>query len=368
MNYPQQGWPGQPQQPQPGYPQGYPQQPPQQGYPQGYPQQQQQQQQQPYAPQPGYPAQQGGYPQQGGYGAGPSAWDQAYEMGDASGAMYAEGWFLATVQESAFGTTQAGDKEAWKVKFNLDAGPNAGAPITTTLAMSLKKNSGEDNTGGLSILFRKLRALGIPVGEKYGDGPGSQPFWRPQPQTGQPIPGEVVAQMMMGRQVEVEIVSDHEWNNSKVRGIRMPRGAAPPAGAPTQAAPGGAPMPPQAYQGQPQQQPAFGGYQPGPPAQGYPQQPPQPVGGQPGYPQQPGAPYPGQPGMGQFTQQGQAQQPGPPMQQGPAPMQGAPGPMPPTQQQPAPAMPGAGMSPNGQPMQQEQQQPGMAPPMPPWAS
>jgi len=357
------GYPPQQQAP-PGYQQGPPQYAPQQ-YQQGYPPQQQQ----------GYgPAQQQGYGPPGGQ----NLWQQAYDLGDASGASYVEGWWPAEVVENAYGTTQAGDKEAWKTRFKFAPGtPNEGKIISTTLSMSLKQNDGQDNTKGLAALFRKLRAMGVPVGEKYGDPAGSQPFWNADPATGRPAMSfEQAAPMVIGRHVEVEVVYDADWGNSKVRGIRMQRGQ---AGAPAQQA--GPPV-------QQQQQGAYPGGPAGPPMPGYAQQPPQPVGGQMAYNpvgtgQQPPPPgygqagppaqqwqgqqqVPGHPGgMGEFAPQQQPGQPAAPpqQQQYAAPQQPAAGP--PAQQMPPPQPPAPGQY-NGQQQGQPADQ-GGAPPIPPWA-
>lgn len=386
MGYPpQQPWQGQPQQ-------GYGQPPAQPGYGQqpqyGPPGGQQGYQQQ--GP-PGYPAQgyqQGGPPQYGppggGYGQpGGDPWQAAYDMADATGAAYTAGWWLAQASEAEFGTTRAGDKEAWKVKFQFLAGPDAGKTITTTLSMSLRKNDGTENKNGTAILFRKLRAFGIPVGPKFGGPQDEVPFFVQWP--GSHVFGPMVAQIMTTRQVDIEVVYDDQWDNYKIRGIRMPRSAAGGGMAP---APAGMQQgPPPTQQGQWQQP------QPGP------QGPAQPVYGQQGPPQGQGN-YPlppGQDGYGQQGPPGYAPTPAAPgvpqpTPQGPAPAMGPPGgmaefqqgqtwnPAGPPQQMPPPQAPGPqqqqmqqqgpppnGQVPPGQPQQAQQAPPGAgAPPVPPW--
>jgi hypothetical protein len=310
-----------------------------------------------------------------------------YDNADTStGGDYETGWHPAHAEQCEYGLTQRQDKYAWTPVFRFDSGPNAGKQMTTTMAISEFKNDGEVNTGGTAKLYRQLGALGVPVGEKFGDPPGSPSFW----QLG--WTGEQVAAFMVSNPapVQIQVYYDDKWGNFKVGGIRRMRG---PGGAPVQA--------PQAPQQAPA--PAMGGYQPGPPAPGYavPGQPPAPAQGYPpqqapapaqGYQQAPpqyqagpppqGAPQPVQPPQGQGWQPAQAAppqqgippqhpmsefQPGttwnPAGQQAPPPQQAAP-PGAPPQQAPAP------MPPNGMPPQQGQvpgqppQQGGVAPP--PW--
>jgi hypothetical protein len=364
MNYPQQGWPGQPPQ-QPGYPQQ-----PQQGYPQqGYPQQQQ--------PQGGYPAAYPAAPAQG------STWDfgTLYGQADNSNLLYPEGPADMVVEEASFGKTRGGDKAQWIVKGRTTTGENAGKmPLTTQITITpVDPNAPEEDQRrqkrGLGLMFRRLGALGVPVpdpqdptGQRCLN--GDQPFWALG------WTPEQVAQFIVGRPF-TGALKNEEWEGmmrTKVRDIRPPR-----PGAPTdwpregqQVAPV---QPPQVY-APPQQ-----GYaQPGPPPQApgpwqQPQQPQPPA--QQGPPQQvPGAPawaqppVPGAGGYQEFTPQGQGfqpnfmQPPGPAQQQAPPP-QGAP------QAAPVPQPPWQGQqSANGQPsapQEQPGQQPGAAPQQPPWA-
>lgn len=354
-----------------GYPN--PQQPYQQGPPPGYGPQQGppgygQQQPQGYPPQQGYgppagpgyqqgpPVPPGGYGYQQGGGTAQPNWDQMYEGGDPNagtgGKVFAEGWWPATVAEASYGLTRNGDKYAWTVKFTLASGPDAGSPITTTMAISEYKKDGSPNPAGIGILFRQLGSMGIPVGDKFGGQPGSQPYWR------MGWTGDHVAQALVGHPADIQIKTDPEYGNSKVNAIRAPR-------QPGQA-PGGAQQAPQPAPQQPPMAPAMGGYQGGPVAQGYAQPGPQGVqGGQPVMPQpyqaQAGPPA-AQPGTAEFTP-GQtwnpAQQAGPPQA---APQQAQQGPpqQPPWNGAGPPQQPAAGQAPG--------QQPGMggAPQAPPW--
>ena len=305
------GYPQDPQYPpqggQYGPPPGQPGYPPQQGYPQ----------QGGYAPQQGPPPGQYPPPPQQAVGAGVN-WDRWYAEADASGGSYTTGWHPAAVDSCEFGRTRNGDKEAWLVKFKFTAGPNAGRLINDTEAISEMTRDGQPNTGGMSALFRRLRALGVPVGEKFGDAPGTVPWWHQ-------MSPQQVAQMMTGRQAEIN-VGDSEFgfrvNDIRPAGQAAQATAGPygPPGAPVPQ-PGPQAPPPYGYQGPPQ---APQGYpQQGPPQQAPPQQAPQygPAGA---------------PGTGHFTQQGQAQQPWNGQQQAP---QGPP-PQQPAQQGPQPGAAG----------------------------
>jgi hypothetical protein len=347
MAYPPQqpGWPGQ-QPPQQGYQQqpGYGP-PPQQGYgppPGGG-----------YGPPPAPPG--GGYgpPQQGGGWGAPQDvnWDRMYEEGDpGAGSGYTPGDYPFVVDSAVWGPTSKGDKWMWTIKCRFTGGPHANGMITAYRAISEYKDDGSPNAAGIAILFGELRALGIPVGEKYGDPPGTQPYWRLG------WTGEQVAQAMVGKNGIVRVENDDR--GGKARRIKPAT-----AGQVTQA-PAPQPGPP-----------AYGGYQPGPPA------------GQPAYPQpgpQPGGypPQAGQPGTGQFTPGGQGQQPwnpGPPAQGPPQQYAPQPGGNPYPPQQPQPGQPPqagppqqpwpANGAPPGQPAGPPQQpQAGGAPPQPPWAA
>lgn len=335
---------GPPPQPAPGYGQ--------QGYP---PQQQPPYGQGPYSGPP--PPQQGYGPPQGGGQGGEPVWDRMYENSEpgAGGLLLEpEGRWPAVITASVWGPSKDGTKWGWTITAQFTDGPHAGKSLVTSRIISEYKNDGTPNTAGISILFGELQAMGIPVGEKYGDPPGTVPFWR---QGG----GQAAAQAMAGRPVMVQTKNDYDYGNTKIQRIRAPR-----PGQPTQAPP--APQQPAA--GQPA--PAMGGYQPGPPAPGY--GPPQ---GQPaGYPPQ-GGPVPPQSwqqasaatggGMGEFAQ-GQTWNPGPPA----APQQAPAGPpaQPPWAQQPNGAPPPQGPPAGQQPPQaappQNQPQMGGAPPAPPW--
>lgn len=342
MGYPpQQPW-QQPQQPQ-GYPPqpGYGQ-PPQQGYQQAPPG---------YGPPPaqGY-GQPPAAPQGGGYGqpAGEPVWDRMYETGDpnAAGGLLLDppGRFPAVVTESVWGPSRNGDKWGWTIKVQFTQGPHTGKALSTSRVISEYKNDGSPNTAGIAILFGELQAMGIPVGEKYGDPPGTVPFFR------QPGGPQAAATAMVNRHVLTQIETDEAYGNSKVRRIRpLPGGGAQAAAQPQAAA---APGPPQ------------GGYQAGPP-QGYPQPPSQQ---QFAYGQQAQAPQSWQAasaasggGTGEFAP-GSTWNPGQPQQGPPAPPQGPPaGPpaQPPWQGQAN----GAPQQPAGPP----QGQMGGAPGQPPWA-
>lgn len=312
---------------------GYPQNPPQPGqWPQQGPPQQG-----PYGAQPGqqFPGQAGPPPQQG-YGppqgqwgapaqAGPPAaaqgWgdgppqpdlDRLYENSKETGGDYAAGTWPFTVTEAAYGPTAKGDKWMWRAKLQLGGGPDAGRVITAYLVLV------EDNDGLMFRTFSWLQALGVPVGEKFGDQPGTVPYWR------QGWTGDQVAQAITGRGGMATIKNDD-------RGGKVDKIAAP----------------------------AAGGYPAAPAPQGYAQGPPQ--GPPPGPPQQ-GPPAPQQQAWGQSPQPY-----GPPAQQGPPQGGYAPQGPPPPQQQAGPPQqaPWPG---NGQPQQaaapqagQQQGGPGPAP-------
>ena len=361
MGYPQQPYPGQPA------PQGYPQQPypqqPQQGYPQ--------------APPPGYgqpPAAPQGYPQQPppGYQQGPPppaaagyggqamepAWAAMYEAGDPSkmGGSYtlpapSEGTWPAVVIKSVWGQSRNG-KPGWTpIEIQFTDGPHAGQKLSDRRIISEKQRDGvTPNDAGIAILFGELRAMGVPVGEKFGDPPGTVPFFAQGPGG-----GERAAATMVGKPILARIKTDPDGYGSKIDRIM--------AAQPGQAAPGVAGQPAQAP---PQQyaapQPAAAG-----PPQGYPQQPPAAMPPQ-GYPAAPPQGYPAQP-PAQYPQQAAAAPPGPANPGGPgleqfAPQQAAAAPQaaPPQQGYPQP---------NGAPVQQQPAAappPQGAPPMPPWAS
>jgi len=393
MSYPPNPqYPGQPQQPpggyqQQGYPQGYPGNPPQQAPP-GYgppPQQG-------YGPpaQPGYgPPAPMGY-EQGGYGPPEPNWSAMAEGADTStGGDYEVGWWPAHAISCEYGLTRKQDKYCWTPVFQFDGGPNNSRKMTTTLAIVERLNDGTDAGGLTAKLYRQVGALGVPVGEKFGQ-PGVTPFWQ-LGWTGEQVAG-LIAQT--GAPVEIQVYYDKDWGNYKIGGIRTPRtaGGQRVAGPPVQAQQAPAPaasygppqvpphpaqaMPPQQGYGPPQQAPAPmqapppgpPQYQAGPPPQGAPQQ------WQPGQPPPQQVPNPGQAGLGQFTPEGQGWQPGmpPPQQPGQPPAA-------PPQQYAAPQQPAAGPPaqapgpmqppPHGYPPQQGQpmpgqQQPGVAPP--PW--
>jgi len=333
-------YPGQPQYPGQQPQQGYPPQQPQQGYPQQAPPQQ-------YGPpQPGSygPPAPGGYgppvPQgydQGGYGPAEPNWQAMADTADTStGGDYEPGWWLAHAISCEYGLTRKQDKYCWTPVFQFDGGPNNGRKMTTTLAISERKNDGTDNPGGNAKLYRQIGALGAPVGEKFGQ-QGVTPFWQ-MGWTGEQVAGVI---QQAGAPVEIQVYYDKDWGNYKIGGIRSPRSATGHAMAPpmAQQAPQGS-MPP--GQAPPQQAPApaMGGYQPGPPAQGY------------GPPQQAPAPV-------------QAPPPGPPQYQAGPPPQGAPQQVPPQQWQPGqapPQQPGTGMQEFAPGTTWNPGQPGAAPP------
>jgi hypothetical protein len=377
MNYPQGPW---------GPPQGQPQQG---GW--GQPDQNQgwQQPQNQWAP-----------PQQVPQGGGDYDFATLYGMADHSaGYLFAEGWYDAVVEESAYGRSKDGSKGQWTVKFRTTSGADAGrSPLTTTISISPKKNDGTDNAVGLGIMFRHLAALGVPVPDPADPSKtlnGPQPFWI------MGISYDQVAASMVGRPVRIKVVHDEydSTTRNKIRDIRpaqagntalaqqqpqqaqgwQPQGPSqqpqqawgqppaqqgPPPGWQGQQAPQGPPQggpgaPPWA-QG-PQQAPAAGGWQQGPPAPQAPQQ----MQGQPPVPGAPPWAQPGQPGAGgtaEFTPQGQSQQPGVTQQPG----QSGPPQLPWNQQ--AGAAPQQGFA-NGGPQQAPQGQagPGDGPAAPmPW--
>jgi hypothetical protein len=350
----QQGPPPQ-QPPPPGYGQpqqdyGQLQQPGQyQQPPQGQPQYQQPQQ-----PQGGYPQPGGGYPapQQGGGSGGDYDYDSLYQGADHSGGYINPKDYEAVIDNSEYGRTKDGTKGQWSVKFKItEAGPYQGHTISNNFSISPQKNDGTDNSQGLGILFRHLRAMGVPT-------PPEQPFWAVWPKPQYNTEAEA-AKVMVGRAVIIT-VADDTYNGSTRSRVRDVRPAGPGQQAPQQAAapqgyaqPGGyqqqqAPAAWNAQQGQPAAQgpapvsgPPAGQYQQGPPEAAAP-----PWGqqqGQPAVPQaNPGVPPP----AGQPQYQGQQQLPTTP---GAPPYQGAP-------------PQGQGYEQNGQ---QQQPQNG-APPAAPW--
>lgn len=283
MGYPGQQQPpwSQPQQPQPGpggYPPGggYTGQPPQGGQ---------------YGAPPGYGPQGYGQPPQQGYGqpGGEPNWGQMYEQGEVrAGGMPLEptGKFPMVIAESEYGPHfKDGTKWGWKLKAQFTEGPHAGKVLSHNMAISEYKDDGTPNTVGMGILFRELAILGVPVGDKYGDPPGTVPFFAQQGG------GYAAAQIMVGKPFTAELYNDDY--GAKIKNLRPVR---PGHGAPAQ---------PQQGQ-QAQQQFSY-------PAQGAPQ----------GYPQSGGGPQAPQPWQAAQTQ-------------------AAPGQTPPTPQAGAPATQGGG--------------------------
>jgi len=366
-------------------PQGYPQQGPPPGYGPNPPQQQP-----PYyqgAPQQGPPAPAGygppapagyGPPQgydQGGYGPPEPNWQAMADGADTStGGDYEPGWWPAHAITCEYGLTRKQDKYCWTPVFQFDGGPNNGRKMTTTLSISETLNDGSSASGLTAKLYRQVGALGVPVGEKFGQ-PGVTPFWQ-MGWTGEQVAG-VIAQT--GAPVEIQVYYDKDWGNFKIGGIRTARNAQgrAVAGPPMQAQAG--PPAPGMQQGPPMQAPqpaqaAPQGY-PGQPAQAPPQQyaAPQPAAaGPPPQQWQPGqGGIPPQNPMAEF-QPGTTWNPGQPgPQQGPPPQapQGYPQQAPPQAGPPAQA-PGPMQPPNGYPPQQGQPQPGQPPqgsvPPSPW--
>jgi hypothetical protein len=313
--------PGPPQGPPPGYgpPQGGP---PQQGY--GPPQGQ-------------YGPPQQGYPQQAAPGQDPGEainWDQWYAEADASqgGGSYTTGWFQAQLADGDWTQTRNG-KPCFKLGFKIVAGPDAGRKIRDTETISEMTRDNQRNTGGMAAVFRRLTVIGIPCGEKWGDPPGTRPWWHWAQTRAQSAAMAIQAAVQNPRTVEIQIGYSTEFGYSvdDVRALagqpqQAPQGSYGPPGAPPPAQGGMAPQP---YGQQPQ--PAAG---PPPGAYG-------PAGGY---------------GTEQFTPQGMAQQ-GPPQGQ---PQQGYGQQVPPNgyPQQAAPQ--GAPQQPQGPP------QAGGPPGQPPW--
>lgn len=299
--------------------------PPQQGY--GPPPQQG------YGPPPqgggyGPPPGQGGYgpppgqPQQGGYG-GPAepAWGEMYDQGDPSAqAGYTPGRHPFVVEEATYGPTNSGDKWMWTLKLRFTSGPHANGMITAYRAISHYKQDGSPNIQGIAILYGELRALGIPVGEKYGDPQGTVGFWAQGPKVNgwgqQAFTGDSVAPAMVGRQGVVLVENDER--GGKAKRIYPPQGAGQaPAGPPQQAQQAGPQYGPSGMA--PPTQPGGPAYYSPVAAQqgGSPQPGPQPVGGPPGMQAFGQAPQGQPPGVPSYTQQAQpAQWPQAPPQQG----------------------------------------------------
>jgi hypothetical protein len=338
MGYPgqqQSPW-GQPQQPQQGY--GQPQQPQggQYGAPPGY------------GPQGYGPSPQQGYGQMGGE----PNWGQMYEQGEVrSGGMPLEpaGRFPMVVTESEYGAHFSdGTKWGWKLKAQFTDGPHAGKTVSHNMAISEYKNDQTPNTVGMGILFRELAILGVPVGEKYGDPPGTVPFFAQQGG------GHAAAQTMVGKPFSAEQYNDDY--GAKIKNLR-----------PVRPGHGGVPAQAQQQPAYDKPGPAYGPYnQPGGGPQGYPQPGGGGVSGQQMGPAGAVGPTPPQPW--QAAQQAQAAPQGHPGGGGEFAPQGAPG-QSPWGQNGAPAQ---GQAPAGPPPQgppQGQPQPGMggAPDAPPWA-
>jgi hypothetical protein len=145
----------------------------------------------------------------------------------------------------------------------------------------------------MAALFRRLTALGIPCGEKWGDPPGTRPWWHYAADRRQAAALAIQQAVAQPRPVQIKI-SDSDYG-FRVDDIRPASAQQAPAGS------YGPPGPPAPQPG-PQGPPPYGGVPQ--PAQGPPQGQWGPAG---------------EPGTGQFTPQGQAQQPwaGQPPQQGP---------------------------------------------------
>ena len=372
MGYPPQqgGW----QQPQQGPPPGqggYG--PPQQGPPPG-PQQGQ------YGPPPGaggygpppgqYPPQQDG---QSGWAVPEPDMDRMYDEGDPNASNgYTLGRWPFVVEDVTYGMTNKGDKWMWTIRCRFTDGPNAGRLITAYRAITEYLEDGKPNAGGIAILYGELRALGVPVGPKYGDPEGTVGYWRQGPKVNnwpqQAFRNEDIGHAMIGRPGVIVVEKDRKDPERTRSGRIYPpaMAAGPPTGhAPTPGAPG--PTPPTPPSPAPATQSA-GTYQQGPPPQSYPQGPPQ-GGGQ--WPQQPQpGQWPQQPQQGGTAefQPGTTSNPGQPPQQpwpGQPPQQVA-GP-PPQAGPPGQPWPGNGAAPGQQEPQQAPPagQPG-GPPRQPW--
>ena len=310
-----------------------------------------------YGPPPGAPPQDG----QGGWAVPEPDMDRMYEEGDPNASNgYTLGRWPFVVEDVTYGMTAKGDKWMWTIRCRFTDGPNAGRLITAYRALTEYLEDGKPNASGIAILYGELRALGVPVGPKYGDPEGTVGYWRQGPKVSnwpqQAFRNEDIGPAMIGRAGVIVVEKDRKDPERTRSGRIYPpaMAAGPPQGAPGPAAPPAQPGPPA---------PAMGGYQPGPPAQGYAQPGPQP-GGQ--WPQQaaPGGTAEFQPGTtsnpGQPPQQPWPGQPaaGPPQQAaGPPPQAGPPG-------QP---WPGNGAAPGQQEPQQAPPagQPG-GPPRQPW--
>ena len=373
MGYPPQqgGW----QQPQQGPPPGQggygppPGQygPPQQGPPPG-PQQGQ------YGPPPGaggygpppgqYPPQQDG---QSGWAVPEPDMDRMYDEGDPNASNgYTLGRWPFVVEDVTYGMTNKGDKWMWTIRVRFTDGPNAGRLITAYRAITEYLEDGKPNAGGIAILYGELRALGVPVGPKYGDPEGTVGYWRQGPKVNnwpqQAFRNEDIGHAMIGRPGVIVVEKDRKDPERTRSGRIYPpaMAAGPPTGhAPTPGAPG--PTPPTPPSPAPATQSA-GTYQQGPPPQSYPQGPPQ-GGGQ--WPQQPQQAAPG--GTAEFQQQTTSNPGQPPQQPWPGqPPQQAAGP-PPQAGPPGQPWPGNGAAPGQQEPQQAPPagQPG-GPPRQPW--
>ena len=344
-----------------------------------------------YGPPPGPPQQQEGQ----GWAVPEPDMDRMYDEGDPNASNgYTLGRWPFVVEDVTYGMTAAGDKWMWTIRVRFTDGPNAGRLITAYRAITEYLEGGKPNASGIAILYSELRALGVPVGPKFGDPEGTVGYWRQGPKVNnwpqQAFRNEDIGHAMIGRPGVIVVEKDRKDPERTRSGRIYPpaMAAGPPTGhAPTPGAPGPTPPTPPSpapagpaagtYQQPGQPAPAMGGYQPGPPAQGYAQ-----PGGQPGgqwqqqgppagqWPQQGGTaefqqqttsnpgqpppqPWPGQPaagGGGAYTQP-------PPQAAGPPPQAGPPG-------QP---WPGNGAAPGQQEPQQAPPagQPG-GPPRQPW--
>lgn len=139
-----------------------------------------------------------------------------YSQADNSIFIYDAGEPDAVVEAATWGRTKDGTKGQWDVRFRVSTGPNAGR-------IQLRKyiTISADKPQSLGIMFRQLKALGIPVPDEHN--PQQQPFWALGWTEDQ------VAQAMVGRPVMLKIaVGDWEGiQRNDVRDIRPPRPGAP---------------------------------------------------------------------------------------------------------------------------------------------
>jgi hypothetical protein len=140
-----------------------------------------------------------------------------------------EGSFPAVITESEYGPHfTEGTKWGWITKVQFTDGPHAGKVITHNMAINEFKNNGDPNPQGIGMLFKELRILGVPVGEKYGDPQGTTPYFVQQGG------GHMAAQVMVGKPFLAVVKNSEYGANIRIRELKPGQGGAPAPQAATQ--------------------------------------------------------------------------------------------------------------------------------------